>query len=84
MDDERDSDEEKSRFDLLVSRPTSNVSRSDCSRWDPLRRSSATLPAVRLNTWTAGTSPKTAHLDNFDENRAGDEDAKPNEAQTVS
>ena len=84
MDDERDSDEEKSRFDLLVSRPTSNVSRSDCSRWDPLRRSSATLPAVRLNTWTAGTSPKTAHLNNFDENRVEDEDTKPKESQTVS
>lgn len=61
MDEEGDSDEEKNRFDLLVSRSTSNVSRSDCSRWDPLRRSSATLPAVRLNTWTARTLPKTAY-----------------------
>lgn len=58
--DQFDQDEEY-RTELL-SRPT-----SDC-RWDPTRRSSATLP-VRVNTWTTG-SGETAHSENFDENGA--------------
>ena len=56
----------ESRSELpAISRPVSNVSRSD-SRWVPMRRSSDTL-SIRLNSWTIG-SVEHASMDSFIEN----------------
>ena len=53
-----------------ISRPVSNVSRSD-SRWAPLRRSSNTLP-VRLNSWTVENLEPTS-MESFSENSKEEE-----------
>lgn len=53
-----------------ISRPVSNVSRSD-SRWVPLRRSSDTL-SIRLNPWTIGSLQPTS-MDSFSENSKEEE-----------
>lgn len=55
-----------------ISRPVSNVSRSD-SRWVPLRRSSDTL-SIRLNSWTIGSLEPTS-MDSFSENSKEEEEA---------
>ena len=63
----------ESRAELpAISRPGSNVSRSD-SRWVPLRRSSETLP-VRLNSWTVGNLEPTS-MESFSENSKEEEEA---------
>ena len=63
----------ESRAELpAISRPVSNVSRSD-SRWAPLRRSSNTLP-VRLNSWTVENLEPTS-MESFSENSKEEEEA---------
>lgn len=62
----------ESRAELpAISRPASNVSRSD-SRWVPLRRSSNTL-SIRLNSWTMGSLQPTS-MDSFSENSKEEEE----------
>ena len=62
----------ESRAELpAISRPVSNASRSDSSRWVPLRRSSNTLP-IRLNSWTVGNL-EPASMDSFNENSKEEE-----------
>ena len=61
----------ESRSELpTISRPGSNVSRSD-SRWVPLRRSSATL-SIRLNSWAMGSREPTS-MESFSENSKEEE-----------
>ena len=61
----------ESRAELpAISRPVSNVSRSD-SRWMPLRRSSNTLP-IRLNSWTVENLEPTS-MESFSENSKEEE-----------
>ena len=63
----------ESRAELpAISRPVSNVSRSD-SRWIPLRRSSNTLP-IRLNSWTVENLEPTS-MESFSENTKEEEEA---------
>lgn len=63
----------ESRAELpAISRPVSNVSRSD-SRWIPLRRSSNTLP-IRLNSWTVENLEPTS-MESFSENSKEEEEA---------
>ena len=63
----------ESRSELpTISRPASNVSKSD-SRWAPLRRTSKTLP-ISLNSWTMGSLEPTS-MNSFSENSKEEEEA---------
>ena len=63
----------ESRSELpTISRPASNVSKSD-SRWAPLRRTSKTLP-ISLNSWTMGSLEPTS-MNSFRENSKEEEEA---------
>ena len=66
----------ESRYELPdISRPVSNVSRSD-SRWVPSRRNSNTL-SIRLNSWTIGSLEPTS-MDSFSENSKEEEEEAMN------